>query len=193
MSVKMAEHGIVFAVDAVSLCERLSGHSGKDIRLFINEMRKIARQAHGDAKNTSDKFSDVRRTLLQVCIQDSFSSGYGVDSGNQQIIRQISLRTGQIALGELLSKAANNVGKLVDSVHKFAVWWSVAETMISTLKNQITSVDGQSMSSIRIEMVRHNWDVLRKDYAEYKTSVSHIHLSLTQSAPTILTSDRHST
>ncbi|KIM84355.1 hypothetical protein PILCRDRAFT_6598 [Piloderma croceum F 1598] len=38
MSVKMAEHGIIFAVDAVSLCERLSGHSGKDICLFINKM-----------------------------------------------------------------------------------------------------------------------------------------------------------
>jgi hypothetical protein len=190
----MAEHGIVFAVDAVSLCERLSGHSGKDICLFINEMRKIARQAHGDAKNTSDKFSDVRRTLLQVCIWDPFSFRYGVvDAGNQQIIRQIPPRTGQIALEELLSKAANNVGKLVDSVHKFAIWWSDAETMISTLKNQITSVDGQSMSPIRIEMVRHNWDVLRKDYVEYKTSVSHIQFPLAQSDPTIFTSDQHPT
>jgi hypothetical protein len=104
-------------------------------------------------------------------------------------------RPGQVRslLEELLSKAANNVGKLVDSVHKFAIWWSDAETMISTLKNQITSVDGQSMSPIRIEMVRHNWDVLRKDYVEYKTSVSHMQFLLAQSDPTILTSDQHPT
>jgi hypothetical protein len=149
---------------------------------------------HGDAKNTSDKFSDVRRTLLLVCIWNPFSFRYGVfDSGNQQIIRQIAFQTGQIALGELLSKAANNVGKLVDSVHKFAMWWSIAETMISTLKNQITSVDGQSMSPIRIEMVRHNWDVLWKDYVEYKTDVSHMQFLLAQSDTTILTSDQHPT
>jgi hypothetical protein len=63
----VAEHGITFAADAVSLCERLSWHSGTDIQLFIDEMRNVACLAHDDAKNTFEAFSAVRHTLLQVC------------------------------------------------------------------------------------------------------------------------------
>ena len=66
-SVKVAGHGITFAADAVSLCERLSWHSGTDIQLFIDKMWKVACLAHDDAKNTFEAFGAVRHTLLQVC------------------------------------------------------------------------------------------------------------------------------
>jgi hypothetical protein len=66
-SVKMAGHGITFAADTVSLCERLSRHPGTDLRMYIDEMGKAARLAHDDARSIYEAFSDVRRTLLQVC------------------------------------------------------------------------------------------------------------------------------
>jgi hypothetical protein len=66
-SAKMAGHGITFAADAVSLCERLSRHSGTDLRMYIDEMRKTARLAHDEARYIYEAFSDVRRKLLQVC------------------------------------------------------------------------------------------------------------------------------
>jgi len=73
LSVKVAAHGITFAADAASLCERLSWHSGTDIQLFIDEMRKVACLAHDDVKNTIEAFSAVRRTLLQVCKRNDVS------------------------------------------------------------------------------------------------------------------------
>ncbi|KIM84352.1 hypothetical protein PILCRDRAFT_6595 [Piloderma croceum F 1598] len=66
LSVKVAGHGITFVANAVSLCERFSWHSGTDIQLFIDEMRKVACLAHDDAKNTFEAFGTVRHTLLQV-------------------------------------------------------------------------------------------------------------------------------
>jgi hypothetical protein len=63
---------------------------------------------------------------------------------------------------------ANSVGE-VTCANKFAVWWSDAETMITTLENQVFSADGR-----KLDMVRDSWDVLRKEYAEYKISVSNM-------------------
>jgi hypothetical protein len=74
-SVKTAGHGIAFADDAVELCESLGLHPMADLLLFIDEMRQIAHRAHGDAKDTYEKFSVVQRTLLQVCIRDMMSAG----------------------------------------------------------------------------------------------------------------------
>ena len=73
---------------------------------------------------------------------------------------------------ELLDKAANNVGEVVNCVHKVASWWSKAAIMISTLRDQVLSDDGRRLSSIRINMVRKSWEVLRNDYEVYKRSVS---------------------
>ena len=67
MSVKMAGHGFTFAGDAVRLCEFLI--KDPQVGKFIDEMREIARQAQGDANYAYKAFSDVRETLLQVCIQ----------------------------------------------------------------------------------------------------------------------------
>jgi hypothetical protein len=64
----VAEHGIAFAADIVTLLESLSEDPGADLTLFIDEMQKMVGQAHGDAKNTFDTFSAVRRTLHQVCM-----------------------------------------------------------------------------------------------------------------------------
>ena len=75
-SVRVAEHGIVFAADVVTLFESLSQDPSADVRLFIEEMQEIAGRAHRDTKNTYDTFSAVRRKLNQVCIQEVF---IGVD------------------------------------------------------------------------------------------------------------------
>jgi hypothetical protein len=72
-SITVAGHGITFAVSAVGLCESLIQHPGTDVGSFIDEMRKIARSAHNDAKDTYNKFSAVRRALLQACICDTIS------------------------------------------------------------------------------------------------------------------------
>ena len=68
-SVKLAGHGIAFAADGVSLFERPNQHPGTDVCLFIDEMQKIARLVHENAQDTYEKFSAVRRTLVQVCIR----------------------------------------------------------------------------------------------------------------------------
>jgi hypothetical protein len=67
-SVVTAVYGIAFAEDVVGLCEYLTQKPHTDVRQYIEEMRQIARKAHGDAKDTYEKFRAVRRTILQVCI-----------------------------------------------------------------------------------------------------------------------------
>ena len=75
---------------------------------------------------------------------------------------------------ELLNKAANSVDRVVECVNKFANWWGNAETMISTLGNQVVSADGRRLSAIRIHMVQKSWEVLQKEYEVYKRSVSEL-------------------
>lgn len=167
----MAGHGITFAADAVNLCEHLTQHSGADVRMFIDEMRQIARLAHKDAKNSSEKFSAVRQTFLQVRIHNTISLDLLID--DLQITKRLPLQTAQVAV-DLLNKVADNTYELVICVHKFAVWWSVAETMISTLESRLISADGENLSTIRIDMARDSWAAVQKDYVEYKTSVSNM-------------------
>jgi hypothetical protein len=72
---------------------------------------------------------------------------------------------------ELLNKAANNVGELVDCVAKFTDWWSSAETMMHTLEDEVVSADGPWLDTIR-NRARKSCEVLRKDYEIYRRSVS---------------------
>ena len=72
---------------------------------------------------------------------------------------------------ELLQKAANDLGNLVKCVNNFANWWSKAETMLSALESKVVSADGQRLSKIRTDAVQKRWEVVKKNYMEYKTSV----------------------
>jgi hypothetical protein len=93
--------------------------------------------------------------------------------GIHQIIRQTSRQNEQVAL-ELLDQVANNLRVVVISVHKFALWWSDAETMTYNLENQNISGDGQRLSSLQIDMARNNWGAVEREYVKYKTSVSNM-------------------
>jgi hypothetical protein len=73
---------------------------------------------------------------------------------------------------ELLTKASNNVEEVVRCVHKFANWWDAAETMISSLRDQVVSADGRRLSLTRINMVKNSWELLKQDYEVYKRKVS---------------------
>jgi hypothetical protein len=66
-SVKIAEHGVAFAADVISLCDCISKSRDADICSFIDEMRTIAQQALGEATATNHKFRDIRMRLVQVC------------------------------------------------------------------------------------------------------------------------------
>jgi hypothetical protein len=72
ISVKMAGHGFTFAGDAVRLCEFLIQDPSAEVGKFIDEMQQIARLAQGDANYAYKAFSDVRDTLIQVCIRILF-------------------------------------------------------------------------------------------------------------------------
>jgi hypothetical protein len=72
-SVKAAGNGITLAADALSLCECLRQDPGTDVRSIIDKMRKIAGQAHRDARDTSKEFNAIRSALLQVCIRNTIS------------------------------------------------------------------------------------------------------------------------
>jgi hypothetical protein len=189
---EVAGHGITFAADAVSLCEYLTQDPGADVRLFIDEMRKISDQVHDGAEDTYKKFSAVQGTLLLIIKEIPLHEKQIREDQNTVHLRYRDVlffsctrwggkknhkrgckmeQDAMIAL-ELLDKAANNVGEVVNCVHKVASWWSKAATMISTLRDQVLSDDGRRLSSIRINMVRKSWEVLRNDYEVYKRSIN---------------------
>jgi len=72
---------------------------------------------------------------------------------------------------ELLKKASDDMGNLVDGVTKFANWWSKAKSMISTLEKQMFASD-QRINPIRLEMARRDWECVRERYEVYTRTVS---------------------
>ena len=72
MSVQMAEHGFTYAGEAVRLCKYLIQEPDDDVHVVIGEMRRIVRQALGEAKDTTEKFSTVRRQFCHVRVQIRF-------------------------------------------------------------------------------------------------------------------------
>jgi len=194
MSVKMAGHAITFAADAVNLCQCLSRPS-TDISLFIDEMRNIARLAHSDAKDTHERLSAIRQTLLQIINRIPHQAAQIKDEPNPILFRHVQkdlqfvcftgwgrtsnhkrgqypkIQQDSVAAVEFLYRTANDVGKFDNCVGKAANWWRKAETMISTLGDQVVSTDGRRLSTIRIDMVRKSWEILQKDYEVYKRSI----------------------
>jgi len=193
-SVKVAGHGITFAADAASLCEYLNQAPGADVRLFIDEMRKIADQVHSDAEDTYKKFSTVRGTLLLIIKEIPLQAKQIKEDQNTVLLRYRDvlfspcnrwsgkkthkrgkcrkIEQDAIVALELLKKAANNVGEVANCVDKVASWWSKSAITISTLWDQVVSDDGRQLSTIRISMVGKSWEVLRNDYEVYKRSIN---------------------
>ena len=75
MSVEMAERGFTYAGEAIRLCKYITQESNDDVRTVVDEMRRIACQALGEAKVTTKKFSTVRQSLCRVRVQIRFLSG----------------------------------------------------------------------------------------------------------------------
>jgi hypothetical protein len=67
-SVKTAGRGFAFADDAVGLCEYLTRHHDTDVSSYIEGMRRDAKNAHSDARDIVERFSTIRKELIQACI-----------------------------------------------------------------------------------------------------------------------------
>jgi hypothetical protein len=72
---------------------------------------------------------------------------------------------------ELLRKAFDDIGQLVDGVAKFAHWWSEAESVISTLEKQMF-VDGRRISLLQLDKAQKGWEAVRDRYEVYSRVVS---------------------
>ena len=69
MSIKTAEGGYAFSVEAIDFCKYLLDEkaSAEDLRDYIQEMRETAISARRDATESSEAFSSVRTGLFEVC------------------------------------------------------------------------------------------------------------------------------
>ena len=84
----------------------------------------------------------------------------------------LSDRNSQQDAAAAIYRMASDVGTLLKCVSTFANWWSDSETMIQTLNFCVVSVRSQRMSTLRIDMVRTQWEAMQKGYETYKRSVS---------------------
>jgi hypothetical protein len=65
------------------------------------------------------------------------------------------------------------IGNACEVVDKFASWWSAAETMTSILGNQVGG--SKTISPLRVQNLRRNWEALQNQYVLYKNNVSDLH------------------
>jgi hypothetical protein len=72
---------------------------------------------------------------------------------------------------ELLRKAFDDIGHLIDGVAKLAHWWSKAEGVISTFEKQIL-IDGRRISLLQLDKARNGWESVRDRYEVYSRVVS---------------------
>lgn len=72
---------------------------------------------------------------------------------------------------ELLEKASDDIGYLIDGVAKFAKWWSEAEDVISAFGKQMF-VDGRQISLLQLDKTRKSWESVRDRYEVYSRVVS---------------------
>jgi hypothetical protein len=69
LSIKTVEDGYTFSSDSEYLCDFLidPNNTVEELQEFIDDMRKMAKQAHEDAQVMSEMFRGVRQNLNQVC------------------------------------------------------------------------------------------------------------------------------
>jgi hypothetical protein len=80
----------------------------------------------------------------------------------------------RIAAMDSLRRKASDIGKLDECLGKALNWWSQTQIMLSSMESQAVLSDDLRLSTIRIDMARRSWEAVRRDYMEYKTSVSDI-------------------
>jgi hypothetical protein len=86
---------------------------------------------------------------------------------------------------ELIEKALDNIGHLLDGVDKFANWWCQAESLISALDLEIAKlVSNPRISPIRLEMARKGWETVGDRYEAYNRAVRVLCLCLIYFDPT---------
>ena len=68
LSIKTVEDGYTFSTDSEFLCDYLHdpNNTVEELQEFIGDMRKMAKQAHNDAKVMSEMFRRVRQNLSRV-------------------------------------------------------------------------------------------------------------------------------
>jgi len=160
-SVKVAGQGVAFAADVVNLCDYLSEGRDSDIRSFIDEMRTIVQQALGEAGTTNHKFRDIRKNLFQLIKKIPVKEGEPKHDSEEQ---------DYVTASELIEKAADDIGHLLDGVDKFANWWRQAESMISTLEIGMF-VSYPRINPIRLVMARKGWETVRERYEVYNRTI----------------------
>ncbi|KIM84353.1 hypothetical protein PILCRDRAFT_6596 [Piloderma croceum F 1598] len=135
--------------------------AAKDYSAAIKMSVQMAR--HGitfaaDAVNLCEHFSqhsgadvcmfiDEMRQIVHLAHKDAKNTSEQFSA----ITKRLPLQTAQIA-ADLLNKVADNTHELV-------------------ICSQVILADGNSLSTIRIDMAQNSWAAVQMDYMEYKTSI----------------------
>ena len=82
---------------------------------------------------------------------------------------------GSIVALKLLNQVDDDLRQVLDSVTKFANWWSDVETMITTCNSRVVIVSCQKMSLLWVNSVQNEWEIVRERYEIYKKDISDIH------------------
>jgi hypothetical protein len=122
MSIKTVEDGYTFSSDSEYLCDFLLDpkNTVEELQEFINDMRKIAKQAHEDAKVMSEMFRGVRQNLNQVCYSLRYLPLTIAGILNLQITAGIPAKVAQVQEQEQRARELTAINKRRADISKIA-------------------------------------------------------------------------
>lgn len=165
-SIETAEQGCAFSADAIDLCAAIldPACNAQDLKKHASEMRSTANKAVAAATDACKLFRAIRQELFKI--------SRGIPDVNASIGRGVALPDpATIRLDpktcDDLRKAIDGLFKLAKSVDLFANWWLNIETALKVIETQSLSGAGP----IRVKGIRRRWEVVSKDYGDYKLGI----------------------